>query len=92
MLTESKIEELKVEYAEWLDEEQGIGCTEDDIVRTSDTVQGFIDACREYRSIDTDTFKGMTVTIVEGSQRSKGESRVDLYILDVEEHVRLVLA
>jgi len=92
MRTESEIQELKVEFAEYLDEEQSIGCTEDDIVRTADTVQGFIDACREYQSIDTDTFKGMTVTIIEGSQRHKGERRTDLYILDVEEHVRLVLA
>ena len=92
MATESKIEELKIGYAEWLDEEQGIGCTEDDIICTADTVQNFIDACREYRSIDTGTFNGMTVTIIEGSQRQKGESRVNLYILDVEEHVRLILA
>uniref|UniRef100_A0A6M3KMS2 Uncharacterized protein n=1 Tax=viral metagenome TaxID=1070528 RepID=A0A6M3KMS2_9ZZZZ len=92
MLTESKIEELKVEFVEYLEEEQGIVCTEDDIVRTADTVQGFIDACREYQSIDTDTFNGRTVTIIKGSQRHKGERRKDLYIFDVEEHVRLVLA
>jgi len=92
MRSETEIQKLKVAYAEWLDEEQSIGCTEDDIVRTADTVQGFIDACREYQSIETETFDGMTVSIIKGSQRFKGESRCDLYILDAEENVRLVLS
>jgi len=90
MRTETQIETLKTEFVEWLDEE-GHGCTEEDVVRTADTVQNFLDACREYKSVDTDTMNGMKVTTIEASQRFKGETRADLYILDVEEHVRLVV-
>jgi len=89
--TETEIENLKVRFAEWLDEEQMVSCTEKNIVRTADTVQNFVDACRECGSIDQEEFEGMPVTILEKTQRHKGEERTDLYILDVEEYVRLVL-
>ncbi len=90
-MTETEIENLKIRYAEWLDEEQAVGCTEEDIVRTAEPTQNFIDACREYRSVDKDQFENMQVTILEGTQRHKGEARADLYILDAGEF-RLVLS
>ncbi|HUW18255.1 MAG TPA: hypothetical protein VMW16_03050 [Sedimentisphaerales bacterium] len=92
MKKEAEIQILKVEFSNWVAEEHGRGCDEEDVVRTSDTVQGFINSCREYHAIETDTFSELPVTIIEGSQRFKGEPRRDLYILDVEEHIRLVIA
>ena len=72
--------------------ERGRGCDEDDVVRTADFVQGFIDACREYRGTENDTFEELPVKIIYDSQRFRGEQRRDLYILDADEHVRLVIA
>jgi len=92
MRTEQQIVELKSKFANWVAEDHCRGCDEEDVVRTADTVQGFLDACREYRSTDDDTFEGMPVKIINESQRFKGEPRKDLYILDAEEHVRLVIA
>jgi hypothetical protein len=92
MKTEQQIEELKSRFASWVAEDYCRGCDEEDVVRTADTVQGFLDACREYRTTEDDVFEGMPVKIIHGSQRFKGEQRKDLHILDVEEHVRLVIA
>jgi len=91
MITEMKIEELKEQFTQWLEEEQGIGCTADCIVRTADSVQGFIDACREIGGIDDDVMDGMPVKILRQTQRQKDEPRSDLYILDADVDVRLVL-
>ena len=91
-MTEQQIEELKLRFAEWVAEEHCRGCDEDDVVRTADFVQGFIDACREYRGTENDTFEELPVKIIYNSQRFRGEQRRDLYILDADEHVRLVIA
>jgi hypothetical protein len=92
MKTEQQIEELKLRFANWVAEDHCRGCDEEDVVRTADTVQGFLDVCREYRSTEDDVFEEMPVKIINESQRFKGEQRKDLYILDVEEHIRLVIA
>ena len=92
MKTENEINELAVKFAEFVADDHCRGCDESDVVRTAETVEHFKASLREYRKLDTDVFKGMTVTIFEKSQRQKGEERTDLYILDVEESVRLVMA
>lgn len=91
MKTEKEIQELKEKFAQWLDDEQGIGCTADSLVRTADDVQGFINSCQEIGSIDDDVMDGMPVKILKKTQRRKGEERSDLYILDADDYVRLVL-
>jgi len=63
-------------------DELGYGCTPEKVVATTDTVQSFIDACVEYKDIDTDTIEELPVTIITGSQRQKGEPRKDLVIVD----------
>ena len=91
MRTETEIQNLKVEFANFVAEEYSRGVDKDDVVRTADTVQGFIDACREHKHIEEDNFNGMLITVINESQRYKGERHKDLYILDVEEHIRLVI-
>ena len=91
MKTETEIENLKLRFVEWLDDDQCVCCTEDDVVRTSETAQNFIDACREYESVAIEKMDGMMVTVIERSQRCKGEPCTDLYILNADEHIRLVV-
>ena len=89
--------ELKGEYVRWLDEERAIGCTEDDIAVTSDTVANFIKACCEIDSVcefeaippEYKRLQGGKICELMRTQRHKGESRKDLYILDTGEY-RLV--
>jgi len=85
------------EFVLWLDEERAIGCTEVDIAVTSDTVANFIEACREIESVgdveeippEYERLQGGMITELTKTQRVKGESRKDLYILDTGEY-RLV--
>jgi hypothetical protein len=93
MKTEQEIQTIINDYAKWLDEELNIGFAESNakrIERTAEPVQNFIDACREIKRIDTEMMNDLKVSILEGTQRVKGEQRKDLYILDIDEHVRLV--
>ena len=92
MITETEITELKTRFAEMLEEDYCTGGDPDDIVRTADSANGFAESCREYRKIDTDTFEGHSLTIIEASQRFKGEARRDVYVLEVEENISLVYA
>jgi hypothetical protein len=90
---------LKDQFVRWLDEERGIGCTENDIAVTADTVDGFKNACREIEAVaeveaiapDYERLQGGHIIELTGTQRCKGESRKDLYILDTGKY-RLVLA
>ncbi|RKY09841.1 MAG: hypothetical protein DRP56_02060 [Planctomycetota bacterium] len=92
MKNETQINELAVKFAEFVNEDYCRGCDESDVVRTTETAQQFIDACREYRKLDNDEFEGMTVTIIEESQRFKNEPRKDVFILDAGNDDRLVIA
>jgi len=88
---------LKDEFVRWLDEERAIGCTEEDIAVTGDTVANFVKACREIDSIgevesippEYERLQGGVITELTKTQRIKGESHKDLYILDTGEY-RLV--
>jgi len=88
---------LKNEFVLWLEGERAIGCTEDDIAVTSDTVANFIEACREIDSIgeaeaippEYERLQGGVICELTKTQRCKGEPRKDLYILDTGEY-RLV--
>jgi len=81
---------LANEFVLWLEGERAIGCTEEDIAVTSDTVDNFIEACREIDSIGEveaipQTYKrlqGGVITELTKTQRYKGETRRDIYILD----------
>lgn len=89
--------DLKDEFVRWLDEERAIGCEEEDIAVTSDTVANFVEACREIDSIgeveaippEYERLQGGTIHELTRTQRHKGEPRKDLYILDTGEY-RLV--
>ncbi len=89
--TEQQIQQLTEEFVAWLDEEEEIGCGDTDIVRTAEPAQNFAKNCREYRAMREASMGDMTVTIIESSQRFKGEPRKDLYILDAAD-CRLVYA
>jgi len=90
---------LKSAFTAWLDDERGIGCTDNDIAVTSDTIDNFITACREIGetseveafSPEHQALEGGKVYELMGTQRQRGESRRDLYILDAGNY-RLVYA
>jgi hypothetical protein len=94
MKTEIEIDTITKEFALWLLEEYNIGLEPADnlehVGRTAEPVQNFIDACRTIKRIKHDTMNGMAVTILEEAQRHAGERRIDIYLLDVEDSVRLV--
>ena len=85
-------EEQKRAFAEWIDDEHGHGCDEDDVAVTCDTAQMFFDAAREVGSVDTDTMPdGTPVTIYERLQLRKGDTRDDVYIADFGEFRAVVI-
>jgi len=97
MKTETQIEEIRVKFLNWIVEDGPCYGNEpewqsDDVERTAEPSQNFINACRDYSGVDKeyDKIDGMKITHIEDSQRFKGEQRCDLYILDVCENVSFV--
>ena len=84
-------DELAGAFAAYLDEEHGILCGGDDVVVTRETAADYLAACREHGPVETAELLGRTVTIIPQSQRTIGERRRDLYILDAGD-ARLVVA
>jgi len=81
-----KESDLIIEFINWLDAAESIGCCEDNIVKTHEPVQNFIDACVTYKDIRTESMGDHTVTVVDGSQRCKGDRREDMFILDASNY------
>ena len=92
MKTEKEIESLKSQFIVWLDSEESIGVTVGDVARPAEPVQNFLSACIEFSRIRKEKMGDADIMIVEKSQRRRGEERSDLYILDADPEVRLVVA
>jgi len=92
MKTEREIESLKKQFVKWLTDEESIGITIGDIVRTAEPFQNFLDACIELSDVRQEKMGDILVNVIEESQRRKGEERKDLYILEADPEVRLVVA
>lgn len=90
MKSEIEIQNLREKFIIWLEAEEGSCGSVEDVVRTADTTQDFQNACIEFKRIRRSSMDGLPVTIIEASQRRKGEPRVDLYVLDVDADTRLV--
>lgn len=82
-MTQIEAENLKKEFAEWIDENTSWCGNEDSIVVTADTVEMFFEAMIECESRDSDTWGSVPVTIFENTQRRKGEPRVSLVVADL---------
>lgn len=77
-------------FVEWLDEEEGIGCCDTNIVRTTEPAANFIDSAVDYTRVRTASMGDLPITIIEGHQLVKGWRRCDVYVLEAAEGVSLV--
>ena len=90
MLTDAEIDKIAEEFEEYVNDAYCTGVSE--VVRTADTVENFKQNLHSYSHVDTDdeTNDGRPITIIFKVQAFKGDSRKDLYIIEIEDNVRLV--